>query len=141
MIRAEILIVEDNPGDVRLTREAFKVVGANVGLNVVRDGAEALAFLHRHGRYLHAACPHFVLLDLNMNGTSGWDVLSYIKADCVLKRIPVIVLSGSRDSEDIRRAYGLHANCYIAKPADFDGYVTVARWIDTFWRLTAELSI
>ena len=140
MRHAEILIVEDNPGDVRLTREAFKAVGTDVSFSVVENGVAALAFLHRRGRYADAPCPHLVLLDLNMNGASGWDVLRDIKADCALKRIPVIVLSGSRDSEDVQRAYGLYANCYIAKPDDFDGYVTLARWLDAFWRLTADLS-
>ena len=129
----EILLVEDNPGDVRLTREAFKEGKVLNNLNVVEDGIEALSFLNREGKYVDAPRPELILLDLNLPKKDGRDVLTEIKANGDLKRIPVVVLTGSRAEEDIIKSYDLNANCYITKPVGLDQFTKVVKSIDSFW--------
>lgn len=129
----EILMVEDNPGDVRLTIEAFKEGKVQNNLSVVEDGMEALAFLHREGKYANAPRPNLILLDLNLPKKDGRKVLEEIKKDPKLKRIPVLVLTTSDAEQDISEAYDLHANCYITKPMDFDQFITVVKYIKDFW--------
>ncbi|MBA7689603.1 Response regulator rcp1 [subsurface metagenome] len=129
----EILLVEDNPGDVRLTREALKEDKVLNNLNVAEDGIEALAFLNREGKYADAPRPELILLDLNLPKKDGRDVLAEIKANGDLKRIPVVVLTGSWAEEDIIKSYDLHANCYITKPVDLEQFIKVVKSIDEFW--------
>ncbi|HET8626690.1 MAG TPA: response regulator [Thermomicrobiales bacterium] len=129
----EILLVEDSPGDVRLTREALREGKIRNNLSVVPDGVEALAFLRREGRYAAAPRPDVILLDLNLPRKDGREVLAEVKADERLRRIPVVVLTTSRDEQDILRSYDLHANCYITKPVDLDQFIAVVRSIETFW--------
>ncbi len=129
----DILLVEDSPGDVRITREAMKKGRMNNVLHVVGDGEEAMEFLRKEGRYKDAPRPGLILLDLNLPIMDGREVLSQIKSDPNLKRIPVIVLTTSRSDEDILNSYDLHANSYIAKPVDFAEFVTVVRGIEEFW--------
>lgn len=129
----EILMVEDNPGDVRLTVEALKETKVRNNLNVVRDGAEALAFLRRQGRYETAPRPDLILLDLNVPRIDGRRVLAEIKADADLRRIPVVILTSSQAEEDIIRTYDLQANCYVTKPVDLDQFIKVVQSIETFW--------
>ncbi len=129
----EILLVEDNPGDVRLTVEALKEAKVINHLTVVKDGVEALAFLRRQGSYTTAPRPHLILLDLNLPRKDGREVLADIKADDNLKRIPVVVLTTSQDERDVLKSYNLHANCYITKPVDLDQFVRVVRSIEDFW--------
>ena len=136
----ELLLVEDNPGDVRLLREAFKDSGARSHLHVVGDGVEAMEFLRREGRYADGVRPDVVLLDLNLPRKGGREVLAEMKSDPRLKQIPVVVLSSSAAEEDVLAAYGLHANCYVTKPADLDRFLAVARAIEGFWFGTARLS-
>jgi CheY-like chemotaxis protein len=129
----DILLVEDNPADARLTREAFidsKMVNT---LHHVRNGDEAMAFLNRTPPYADAPRPDVVLLDLNMPGMDGRAVLAEMKADPHLKTIPVVVLTTSEAEEDIARSYELHCNCYVTKPVDFDKFVTIVQAIDEFW--------
>ena len=129
----EILLVEDNPGDVRLTMEALKEAKVINNLTVLKDGEEALTYLRRQGLYAQAKRPHLILLDLNLPRKDGREVLAQIKADEVLKRIPVVVLTTSQDEEDVLRSYNLHANCYITKPVDLEQFITVVRTIEDFW--------
>ncbi len=129
----EILLVEDNPGDVRLTIEALKEAKVINHLTVVRDGVEALAFLRRQSPYAAAPRPHLIVLDLNLPKKDGREVLADIKADDTLKRIPVVVLTTSQDEQDVLKSYNLHANCYITKPVDLDQFVRVVRSIEDFW--------
>jgi chemotaxis family two-component system response regulator Rcp1 len=127
-------LVEDNPGDVRLTIEALKESKMrHNNMSVVNDGVEALAFLRREGKYADAPRPDIILLDLNLPKKSGHEVLAEIKADENLKRIPVIVLTASEAEQDIIRAYDLHADCYITKSFDLDQFVMVAKSIEDFW--------
>ena len=135
----EILMVEDNPGDVRLTIEALKETKVRNNLNVVRDGAEALAFLRRQGRYAQAPRPDLILLDLNVPRIDGRQVLAEIKADADLRRIPVVVLTASQAEEDILKTYDLHANCYVTKPVDLDQFIKVVQSIETFWLTIVRL--
>jgi two-component system, chemotaxis family, response regulator Rcp1 len=128
-----ILLVEDNPSDVRLTREAMKEARTQPDLEVVTDGEEVLEYLHRRGRFEGARRPDIILLDLNLPRRSGKEVLAEIKATPELRSIPVVVLSNSRDEDDIRGSYDLHANCYIGKPLDLDDFIEVIRRIDEFW--------
>jgi CheY-like chemotaxis protein len=130
---AEVLLVEDSPGDVRLTREALKDSVPPSRFNVVRDGEEALAFLRRQGPYHNAPSPDLILLDLNLPKKDGREVLAEIKQDPDLKRIPVVVLTTSEAEQDIVRAYDLHANCYITKPMDLDDFLETIREIHRFW--------
>ncbi len=138
--RVEVLLVEDNPGDVRLTKEAFKDGKIYNRLSVVGDGAEALAFLHREGRHANAPRPDLILLDLNLPKKDGRDVLAEIKAEEDLKRIPVVVLTTSNAEKDILKTYDLHANCYIIKPVDFSQFITVIKTIEDFWFSVVKLS-
>jgi CheY-like chemotaxis protein len=135
----EVLLVEDNPGDVRLTREALKEGSVRSRLHVARDGVEALAFLRRQGEHAGVPRPDLILLDLNLPRKDGREVLTEIKADATLRQIPVVVLTSSRAEEDIRRSYDLHANCYIAKPVELDRFIHVVRSIEEFWFNVVEL--
>ena len=135
----EILLVEDNAGDARLTVEAFKEGKVLNNLNVVHDGVEALAYLRRQGRFADAATPDLILLDLNLPRMDGRQVLAEIKADARLMRIPVVVLTTSGSQDDIARAYGNHANCYITKPVDLDQFLRVINSIETFWLSLVKL--
>jgi len=129
----EVLLVEDNPGDVRLTQEAFKDGRVNVNLTVANDGVEAMEMLHRKGAHLTKPRPDLILLDLNLPRKNGREVLEEIKADDILKRIPVIVMTTSKAEQDIHRAYNLNANCYVTKPVDLDEFLNVVRSIEDFW--------
>ena len=129
----EVLLVEDNPGDVRLTLEAFKNGKVYTHLSVARDGVEALAFLRREGKYAKVPRPDLILLDLNLPKKDGREVLKEIKTDKNLKRIPVVVLTTSRAQNDILKAYTLHANCYITKPIEFELFNKVVRSVEDFW--------
>lgn len=129
----EILMVEDNPGDVRLTVEGLKEGKVKNNLYVVQDGVEALAYLRREGEYKDAVRPDLILLDLNLPKMDGREVLSEIKADEDLKHIPVVVLTSSKAEQDILKAYSLHANCYITKPVDLDQFISVVESIEDFW--------
>lgn len=129
----EILLVEDSPGDVRLTKEALKDSKLYNNLNVVPDGVEAIAFLRREGNYANAPRPDLILLDLNLPRMDGRQVLQEIKNDDNLKRIPVVVLTTSANETDIFITYNLHANCYITKPVDFSQFMSVVKSIENFW--------
>jgi len=135
----EILLVEDNPGDARLTREALKDGRVRHHLSVVADGVEALAFLRAQGGHARAPRPDLILLDLNIPKMDGRQVLAEIKADPDLVRIPVVVLTTSKAEEDIARTYDLHANCYINKPVDLDQFMTVVKAIEDFWLTIVRL--
>jgi CheY-like chemotaxis protein len=135
----EVLLVEDNPGDVRLTREALKEGKIRNNLHVARDGVEALAFLRRQGEHAGAPRPDLILLDLNLPRKDGREVLTEIKEDASLRQIPVVVLTSSQAEEDIVRAYDLHANCYISKPVDLDQFINVVRSIEDFWFTVVKL--
>jgi len=135
----EVLLVEDSPGDVRLTREALKDAKVHVNLRVASDGIEAMAFLNREGEFADAPRPDLILLDLNLPRKDGREVLEEIKASATLKSIPVVILTTSAADEDILRSYRLHANCYITKPVDLEGFLTVIRSIDGFWLSVANL--
>lgn len=129
----EILMVEDNPGDVRLTKEALKDAKVSNTLRVVEDGAAALDYLHRRGVHADAPRPDLILLDLNLPKKNGREVLEEIKQDANLKSIPVVILTTSQAEEDVVRAYSLHANCYITKPVDFTQFAKIVRTIEDFW--------
>jgi chemotaxis family two-component system response regulator Rcp1 len=129
----EILLVEDNPGDVRLTREALKEAKVRNSLSVAGDGIEAMAFLRREGTHSTAPRPDIILLDLNLPRKDGRQVLAEIKADPELRRLPVVILTTSKAEEDILKTYDLHANCFITKPVDFDQFVKVVHSIEHFW--------
>ncbi|NGM70005.1 response regulator [Natronolimnobius sp. AArcel1] len=130
---AQILLVEDNPGDVRLTKEAFKQGRIENDLHVVSDGTEALDFLAQQNEYSDAPRPDLILLDLNLPRTDGEEVLLELKADPQLRSIPVIVLTSSRAEEDIARSYELHANAYLTKPVDPDEFIETVRAFEEFW--------
>ena len=129
----EILLVEDNPGDARLTLEAMREAKMSNRIHVVEDGVEAMEFLRRQGRFGDAPRPDLILLDLNLPKKDGREVLAEVKADPVLKRIPVVVLTTSRAEEDVLRAYDLHANCYVTKPVDLEQFMRIVSLIDEFW--------
>jgi two-component system, chemotaxis family, response regulator Rcp1 len=135
----EVLLVEDSPGDVRLTREAFKDAKVHINLHVAPDGAEAMAYLGREGEYANAPRPDLILLDLNLPKKDGRQVLEEIKGNPALKSIPVVVLTTSGSEEDILRSYRLHANCYITKPVGLDGFLKVVKSIDSFWLSVVKL--
>ena len=135
----EVLLVEDNPGDVRLTREALKEGKVRNNLSVVGDGVEALAFLHREGSYSSAPRPDIILLDLNLPRKDGRQVLAEVKADPELRRIPIVVLTTSKAEEDILKTYELHANCFITKPVDFEHFIKVVQSIESFWFTIVKL--
>ncbi|MEM9917043.1 MAG: response regulator [Bacteroidota bacterium] len=134
-----ILLIEDNPGDVRLTQEAFKEGRLPINLEVVMDGVEAIKFLRRQAPYEHAIIPDLILLDLNLPKRDGREVLEEIKTDENLKRIPVVVLTTSNAEQDILKSYNLHVNCYINKPVDFDKFFDIIQKIEDFWLSTAIL--
>ncbi|SDQ29072.1 response regulator [Natronobacterium texcoconense] len=136
---AQILLVEDNPGDVRLTKEAFEQGRIENDLHVVSDGAEALDFLTQRGEYEDAPRPDLVLLDLNLPRTNGEEVLRELKDDPELRSIPVIVLTSSQTEEDIARSYELHANAYLTKPVDPDEFIETIRAFETFWFTVVRL--
>lgn len=135
----EILLVEDNPADVRLTQEALKEGKVRNVLHVARDGIEAIEFLRRVGKHSNAVRPDLILLDLNLPRKDGREVLADIKADPDLKAIPVVVLTTSSAEQDIFKSYKLHANCYITKPVDLDQFVGVVKSIDDFWLTVVRL--
>ena len=130
---AEILLVEDNPGDVRLVQEALRESKIMNRLHAVSDGKEALAFLRRQGKYANATRPDLILLDLKLPRKDGREVLSEIKADLELLRIPVVIVTSSKAEEDILKSYDQHANCYITKPMDLEKFVEVVKAIQNFW--------
>lgn len=129
----EILLVEDNPGDVRLVSESLKEYKICNRLSMARDGEEALEFLRRKGRFADAPRPDVILLDLNLPKKDGREVLEEIKSDPDLRRIPVVVLTSSSDEEDVLKSYDVNANCYITKPVDLDQFVRVVQSIEHFW--------
>jgi len=129
----EVLLVEDDPGDVLMTEEAFAEYKVANKLHVVSDGESAMAFLRKQGPYAGAATPDLVLLDLNLPRMDGREVLAELKEDPVLRRIPVVVLTTSDAEEDILRSYNLHANAYVTKPVDFERFISVVRKIDDFF--------
>jgi len=135
----EILLVEDNPADVRLTREALEEGKVRINLHVAVDGEAALAFLRGEGQYAGAAHPDLILLDLNLPKKNGREVLAEVKQDPDLKRIPVVVLTTSKAEEDILRTYDLHANCYVTKPVQLDEFLSVVKSIDDFWLTIVNL--
>ncbi len=135
----EILLVEDNPGDVRLTMEALKDGKVYNKLHVARDGMEAMAFLHREGKYADAPHPDLILLDLDLPKKDGREVLAEIKEDPTLKHVPVVVLTGSKAEEDILKTYNLHANCYITKPIGLEQFIMVVKSIENFWLTIVKL--
>jgi two-component system, chemotaxis family, response regulator Rcp1 len=129
----EILLVEDNPGDARLTREALKEGRVINHLNVVTDGVEALAFLNREDKYPNSPRPDIIFLDLNLPRMDGRELLAVLKSDPRFKRIPVVILTTSKAEEDIVKTYDLHANCYITKPVDLDQFIKVVNSVEDFW--------
>ena len=135
----DILLVEDNPGDVRLTKEALHDAKVLNNLTVAVDGVEALAALRREGRFADAPRPDIILLDLNLPRKDGREVLAEIKEDPGLRRIPVVVLTTSKAEEDVVRTYNLHANCYITKPVDLEQFMTVVKSIEDFWFTVVRL--
>lgn len=135
----EILIVEDNPADIRLTQEAFKDAKIFSNLHVARDGVEAMEFLRRTGRYAASPTPDLILLDLNLPRKDGREVLREIKSDDGLKRIPVVVLTTSADESDIYGAYDMFVNAYVTKPVDLDQFIKIVKAIDEFWLSIVKL--
>jgi CheY-like chemotaxis protein len=135
----EILLVEDNPGDADLAREALRVSKVANALHVVGDGVQAMEFLRRQGRFVTASRPDLVLLDLNLPRKDGREVLFEMKSDDDLKRIPVVILTTSQDEADVFNSYNLHANCYITKPIDLNQFLKVVRSIEDFWLTIVRL--
>ena len=135
----EILLVEDNPADVRLTQEALKEGKVYNNLHWAKDGVEALEFLHRQGKHAGAPRPDIILLDLNLPKKDGRAVLAEIKADNELRTIPVVVLTTSKAEEDVLKSYNLHANCYVTKPVDLEQFIVVVKSIDMFWLTVVTL--
>ena len=135
----DVLLVEDDPGDVIIAQEALRAGKVDTRLSVVPDGVEAMAFLRREGSYSNARRPDLVLLDLNLPRKSGHEVLAEVKADPVLRSIPVVVLTTSAADEDIARSYELYANVYVTKPVDFDHFTAVVKQIDNFFSRVAKL--
>jgi len=135
----DILLVEDNPGDVRLTMELLKEAKVRNTVSVVGNGEDALAFLRRRGKYADAPHPDLILLDLNIPRKDGREVLAEIKQDPVLKRIPVVILTTSKAEEDVLKSYNLYANCYVAKPVGLEQFATVVKSIEEFWLAIVKL--
>jgi two-component system, chemotaxis family, response regulator Rcp1 len=135
----EILLVEDSPSDIDLTREALEDTKVHNNLSVATDGVEAMAFLRKEGKYADAPHPDLILLDLNLPRKGGREVLAEIKADEKLRRIPVVGLTTSEAEQDIVESYNLHANCYVRKPVDLDAFIQVVRSIDNFWLAIVKL--
>ncbi len=138
-IMIQILLVEDDPGDVLITREAFAENKVRNELSVVSDGESAMRFLRREGEFAAAPRPDLILLDLNLPRKAGHEVLEEVKSDADLQRIPVVVLTTSDAEEDVLRSYELHANAYVTKPVDFDRFLTVVRQIDDFFVTVVKL--
>lgn len=138
--KPRILLVEDNPGDIRLTQEALKESNMDIHLDVVSDGEQAIDFLMKKGKYTEAVRPHIILLDLNLPKKNGIEILKEVKVHESLKKIPIIVLTTSDADHDISKAYSLNANCYILKPVDFDDFAKVIRLVETFWFNTVKLA-
>jgi two-component system, chemotaxis family, response regulator Rcp1 len=135
----EILMVEDNEGDARLALEAMRDSKIKNTMHHVRDGDEAMAFLHKEGKYTDAPRPDLVLLDLNLPRKNGQEVLAEMKADMDLKRIPVVILTVSSDEADIIKTYNAHANCYVTKPLDLNQFIKVVKSIEDFWLTIVKL--
>jgi chemotaxis family two-component system response regulator Rcp1 len=135
----EVLLVEDSPGDVRLTREAFKDAKVHINLHVAPDGVEAMAYLGCEGKHANAPRPDLILLDLNLPKKDGREVLAELKESPALKCIPVIILTTSASAADIQGSYQHHANCYITKPVDLEGFLKVVKSIDSFWLSVVRL--
>jgi len=137
----EILLVEDNPGDVRLTQEAARETKVHNNIHVVTNGLDAMAFLRHEGRFGSVPRPDLILLDLNMPGMDGREVLRRVKADENLRRIPVVIITSSQAEEDILRAYDLQASCYVTKPVDLDQFIKVVKNIENFWLTIVKLPL
>jgi chemotaxis family two-component system response regulator Rcp1 len=135
----EILLVEDNPGDIRLTQEAFRDGKVANNMSVVTDGVEAMMFLHQENKYGDAPRPDIILLDLNLPKKDGREVLAELKQDPGLRRIPVIVLTTSEAEQDILNSYDMHANCYITKPIDLEEFIKLVEGIGGFWLMVVKL--
>jgi len=135
----EVLLVEDSPGDVRLTQEAFRDANVAIHLHATSDGEEALAFLRREGSHAHAPRPDFILLDLNLPKMDGREVLACIKSDAALKTIPTIILTTSAAEADVLKSYELQANCYLTKPVELEEFEAVVRSINDFWLTKVKL--
>ena len=135
----EVLLVEDSPGDVRLTREAFSEVNSSIHLHVAADGLEAMAFLRREGVHARAPRPSIILLDLNLPKMDGREVLAQIKADSNLKTIPIVILTTSNSEIDIAKSYQLQANCYLSKPVQLDAFESLVKSINDFWLTKVKL--
>ncbi len=136
----EILLVEDNPGDVRLTKEALKDAKVRNTLHVAMDGVDAVAFLRKQGKHAAAPTPDLILLDLNLPKKNGREVLEDIKQDDALRHIPVVILTTSQAERDIAESYRLHANAYVTKPVDLEQFLTVVKSIEQFWLEIVKLS-
>jgi CheY-like chemotaxis protein len=134
-----LLMVEDNPGDVRIAQEAFRQCSGSIALHVVGDGEAALDFLHQRGAYAGSPNVNMILLDLNLPKKDGREVLAEIKKDPLLRRIPVAILTTSSSEEDIQSTYDLHANCYLTKPVSFEKFVSLVRSLQSFWFGSAML--
>jgi chemotaxis family two-component system response regulator Rcp1 len=137
----QVLLVEDNPGDVRLTREAFQDAKVHLEMHVAVDGVEAMSFLLKEGKFADSPRPDLILLDLNLPRKDGREVLREIKGHPALMTIPVVILTTSASDVDIEASYLLHANCYISKPVDMEGFLTVVRSIDDFWLSVVRLPV
>lgn len=135
----EILLVEDNPGDIRLTQEVLKEGKIQNNLRIVENGVEAISFLHKDGKYSSAITPDLILLDLNLPKKDGREVLQDVKNDDELKKIPIVVLTTSQAEEDILNVYNLKANCYISKPVDLDEFINVVKSVEDFWLSIVKL--
>jgi len=135
----EILLVEDNPGDIRLTQEVLKEGKIQNNLRIVENGVEAISFLHKDGKYSSALTPDLILLDLNLPKKDGREVLQEIKNDDELKKIPIVVLTTSQAEEDILKVYNLNANCYISKPVELDEFINVVKSVEDFWLSIVKL--
>jgi CheY-like chemotaxis protein len=135
----EVLLVEDSPGDVRLTQEAFRDANRSIHLHVAADGVEAMAFLRKGGAHVHAPRPDIILLDLNLPKMDGREVLAHIKEDDNLKTIPTVILTTSDAEADIVKCYQLHANCYLSKPVQFDAFELLVKSINDFWMTKVKL--
>ncbi len=135
----EILLVEDNPGDIRLTQETLKEAKVRNSIHIATDGVEAMEFLHHEGKYNDAPNPDLIVLDLNMPRKNGLEVLAEIKTDDKLKQIPVVILTASKNEEDILISYNQHANCFITKPIDPNQFLNVIKSIENFWLTIVKL--
>jgi len=135
----EVLLVEDSPGDVRLTQEAFRDANRAIRIHVATDGVEAMAFLHKEGAHAYAPRPDIILLDLNLPKMDGREVLAQIKADVGLKTIPTVILTTSEAETDIVKSYQLQANCYLTKPVQFDEFASLVKIINEFWLTKVKL--